>query len=345
MNTYEDCPFQFFLEYILELPSISGKKALLGTIVHLVLEILAKASKTNHYACNDKYTDPDYLLDIVWARFVEEEKENYVFTDAEKEFCRKSIDLVLGTQYDPKNLKILDIEKQFQIPIERDDFQFEYYDIMRQVVKKGWYELRGTVDLVTELDDETIEIVDWKTGKRSCWITGAEKDCDYLASKDIQVRMYDLAISLLYPEYKHRLITVHYINEGGPFTVTLSDEDRVETLEIIKDKLNRISADSFPLRIKEEKRNHKWKCQYTCHFGKTCDKNGNSWCDNFYAHMSQTSMDEVIDIVGNARRKKEAEGDTGASGNKAGNRRNVYKDDDETKRNDSSEKALGKTGS
>jgi hypothetical protein len=56
-------------------------------------------------------------------------------------------------------------------------------------------------------------------------------------------------------------------------------------------------------------------------------------------------MDEVIDIVGNARRKKEAEGDTGASGNKAGNRRNVYKDDDETKRNDSSEKALGKTGS
>ena len=47
INTYRGCEFQFFMEQILELPSKSGKKALLGTIVHHVLELMAKGSKTN----------------------------------------------------------------------------------------------------------------------------------------------------------------------------------------------------------------------------------------------------------------------------------------------------------
>ena len=45
IKTYEGCQFQFFLESILQIPSGSGKKALLGTIVHHVLEIMAKANR------------------------------------------------------------------------------------------------------------------------------------------------------------------------------------------------------------------------------------------------------------------------------------------------------------
>ena len=63
-NTYNDCPWKFYLQYVVGFPSKAGKKALLGTIVHHVLELLAKAKKTGHYKLCDKYSDPEYLLSI-----------------------------------------------------------------------------------------------------------------------------------------------------------------------------------------------------------------------------------------------------------------------------------------
>ena len=37
---------------------------------------------------------------------------------------------------------------------------------------KGQLAIKGTIDLVTKLNDDTIEVVDWKTGRRMDWTTG-----------------------------------------------------------------------------------------------------------------------------------------------------------------------------
>ena len=48
------------MEYNLGLKSKSGRKAVLGTIIHHVLELMARAKKLNK--TSGKFLDPDFLL-------------------------------------------------------------------------------------------------------------------------------------------------------------------------------------------------------------------------------------------------------------------------------------------
>jgi hypothetical protein len=321
IKTYEGCQFQFFLDSILEIPSGSGKKALLGTIVHHVLEIMARATKLGHK--DGLLLDHVKLLDICWKRYKIENTGKIELADgADKKFCLKSIEKVLGTKYDPRNLKVLHTERQFRIPLTLPGFTFEYYDVLSKKTTAGNYEIRGTIDLITKLDDQTLEIIDWKTGSRKSWETGELKEYDYFASKDIQLRMYDLAVSMLYPQYKTRLLTIHFVNDGGPFTVCFDDDQRKETLNIIKEQFNTIKGNHLPTRIKEVNGSQAWKCKTTCHFGKTKTTNGCSVCDNVFNYLVANGIDIPILRVVEVRKSKAEE-----KALKTSDRRNTFKDD------------------
>jgi len=317
VNTYEGCQFQYFLEYVLGIPSASGKKALLGTIVHHVLEIMARAKKNNRK--HDSYTDHENLLRICWDRYMKEEGHNYDIKNADLTFCKKTLKKVIDSPYNPLNLNVIDVEKRFQIPLTTDGFKFEYYDIVNKLQKSGFYEMRGTSDLVTEIDSETLEIIDWKTGSRKDWNTGVLKDYEYLSSKDIQIRMYDLAMSLIYPKYKTRLLTVNFINDGGPFTVTFDDQQRKETLEILRTKINKIKSNWLPTRLKETKpKDARWKCKNVCFFGKNKTSSGSCYCDNIHSYMIHNGIEKTMESVAKIR------GEINGDGAKTSDRRNVY---------------------
>ncbi len=325
INTYHDCEFKYFMECILEIPSLAGKKALMGTLVHHVLELLARCKKNNHLT--GKYVDYKYLLDICWDRYKREESHRFNFMPADKVFCLKSIEKVLDGNFNPLKLNILDTERSFVQPLKKDGFSYEYHDIIKKETKKGWYEIRGTIDLVTKVDEDTIEIIDWKTGKRTDWVTGKLKDYDYLSKDDIQLRLYDLATYLLYPNYKHRLLTIHFINDGGPFTVAFDDKDREETYERLKKEFLHIKNNPLPSRLKERKpQDAKWKCSKVCHFGKTMAPNGACWCDNIHTYMINHSVDETIlkikEIKDNQSKASIKEG-------KTSDRRNKHKEETE----------------
>jgi len=318
LSTYEGCQFQYFLEYVLNMPSRSGKKALLGTIVHHVLELIARAKKNNRPF--DSYMDADNLLRICWDRYMKEEGVNYDIKNADFKFCQKTLVKVMEGRYNPLGLKVIDVEKRFQIPITLDGFSFNYYDMMTKSSKSGFYELRGTSDLVTEIDKNTLEIIDWKTGSRKDWNTGKLKDYDYLSNNDLQLRIYDLAMSLVYPKYKNRMLTIHFVNDGGPFTVTFDDSQRKETLDILKDKINNIESNWLPLRLKETNpKDARWKCKNVCHFGKTKTDNGSSYCDSIHSYMVHNGIEKTMDEVSNIRDQGQ---DDDLS--KTSDRRNIY---------------------
>lgn len=317
ITTYQDCQFKYFLEYILGLPSPSGKKAMLGTIVHHVLELMAKASKVSNMG---KSRDPVYLLEICWERYTKEDTA-FELTDADRRFCKRTIDKVVESAYNPLGLKVIDIEKQFRLPVLSGGFDYTFYDVLSGEISAGNGELRGTMDLVTELDKDTIEIIDWKTGRRNCWVTGKLKDYDYLFNNDIQLRMYDLASYILYPQYKHRLLTMHYVNQGGPFTLTFDDNERNRTLEILKDHFNCILSNHQPSRIKEERRKSSWKCNKVCSFGKEKASNGNCWCDNIFYYLVHNGIDKTILKVDELRNQKMSDA---KAVNLTSNRRNVF---------------------
>ena len=196
-NNYAYCQMQYFITYVLGHQSVSGKKAELGTIVHKVMECLAQFKKADQDASKRtrklKIND-DALKNVAWDRsdlFNEElvshlldlSYDFYTSTSvhdwykSDKQTCRQLIWQTLdfnNGQFDPRKRQIVAPEPHFDIPIEEDWAKFKYKMPDGKEVE-GQLAIKGTIDLVTQVDEDTIEVVDWKTGKRIDWATGEEK--------------------------------------------------------------------------------------------------------------------------------------------------------------------------
>lgn len=256
-NTYLDCPWKHYLISEIGFESRQSAKTLRGTLVHNCLEILAKARKTGHDKLNDKYTDPSYLLKICWRRHVRENPD-VKMTLEDYNFCVEQINYMMLSRFNPLRLKILKTEEQFEITIKKP----------QALLPNGKHiKLRGTIDLITEIDDETLEIIDYKTGKRSDWATGEVKDAEKLLH-DTQLKMYDLATSVLYQKYKKRIFTLIFTSDGGPYTVSFDLDQPSKTLAEFITLVHRIRLDNTFERLKDRPKAAKWKCMYVCQFGR-----------------------------------------------------------------------------
>lgn len=255
IESFDDCQFKYFLNNICNIDSVPNKKALLGTIVHHVLEIIAKTKKTGHYKLKSKINNHSYLLDLCWNKYCKQHEHLFEFEKKDKTFCLQMIENVLQSDYNPLNYKILATEQQFALKINRPGFKD--------------FELRGTMDLIVEIDKDTIGLNDYKTGLRKDWSTGKLKEYeDFLETTQLQV--YDLALKALYPQYKYRQLTLYYTQDGGPFTVSFDDNGRNKSISKIRWYYNTIKGTDIAGRLKDDpkKKDQAWKCLYVCQFGK-----------------------------------------------------------------------------
>ncbi len=255
LETYKHCSFKYFLQYVLELETVSGKAAVMGNIVHSVLEWMCRLKKKNKICIH-----PHELLEYSWERWVGKNPDIGLrkFTSrgesADFKKCRNGLDIILASGYNPYKLNVLDIEDFFSIPLDG----LEYRD---ESNRKQTVNMRGYIDLVHEIDKSTIEIVDWKTGKRQDFYSMEEYDYESL-HRNIQARAYYLATYLKYPQYENILVTIHFINEGGPITLCFNNYDISNTLTYLYNAISIIKNDSSMLR------NRSWKCRM-CSFEKT----------------------------------------------------------------------------
>lgn len=168
--------------------------------------------------------------------------------------------------FDPRNRNILSPEQHFDFVIDK---KWAAYDFDTPDGKlSGKLALKGTIDLVTLANDKTIEIIDWKTGKRLDWATGQEKTQEKLEN-DPQLRIYHYAINHLYPDIEHIIFSIYFINDGGPFSICFDKSDLIKTEEMLRAKFDHIK------RTKKPKLNKSWMCNKLCHFGKTTFENTN----------------------------------------------------------------------
>lgn len=287
-NNYAYCQMQYFITYVLGHYSASGKKAELGTIVHKVMESLARFKKADQDAnnrikilkinddalkrieCgrNKLYEDStvETLLDLSYEYYTNHSQNKWNNSDLKT--CR---DLIWQTlefndgQFDPRKRNILAPEPHFDIPVEEDWAKFTYKMPDGRIVD-GQLAIKGTIDLVTKIDDDTIEVIDWKTGKRLDWATGEEKTYDKLCS-DPQLLLYNYAISKLFPEYKQAIMSIFFIKDGGPFSMCFDKNDQDRFLTMLKYRFQEIQANNDPKPISSDRSN--WKCTKLCHFCKT----------------------------------------------------------------------------
>lgn len=312
-NNYDYCQMQYFITYTLGHQSDSGKKAELGTIVHKTLEVLAGLKKAaqestprqKYIEVNDdaidKYRiDKKYLLsdeivnDILeksFASYTSKSKHDWAKADFKE--CERLVWTTLKFnhgQFDPRFRDIIDPEPHFDIAIDEDWAKFTY-EIDGKMVE-GRLAIKGTIDLVTKVSDDTIEVIDWKTGRRLDWATGEEKDSLKL-SKDAQLLLYNYAISKLYPEYKQSIMTIYFIKDGGPFSLCFDKSDQEKFLKMLKTRFEQIKANNAPKPV-DPTRTH-WKCTKLCHFCKNnwpgSDKN---MCMYIEEYLKKHGMEKTI---------------------------------------------------
>ena len=283
-NTHRTCPMQFYTEYTLGLRGKGGKKADKGTITHKILEICAlskKAEQDGIKIINDSEVgeiltdnyDEEYLSNI-GARvyqYYTSRLQHHNWTDRDFKDCLswawKALKYKDG-MYDPRNRNIVEAEPHFDFQIPHDWAAYDYpeYNL------KGNLSLKGTIDLITDVGDGVYEVIDWKTGMRKDWATGKEYNQENLFNNP-QLRLYHYACKNLYPDVHTFLITIYFINTGGPFTVHFQDSDIPKTEEMIRKRFEAIKETKEPLTIKQTNPKDCWKCSKICDAGKNTFEN------------------------------------------------------------------------
>ncbi len=278
-NCDEMCESKFVGEYNLGWSGPSNMKADKGTMVHKVLELVALAKKAHQdgkktvkdemvtFRVNEKeiVTDKkiDELVDKVYNYYATA-FDHHDWCDKDLKEIRKWTWKALEYRdgaFDPRNRDIVDVEPHFDIPLEEDWATYSY-DLNGEKME-GLLSLKGTIDLITRIDDGVYEIVDWKTGKRINWATGEEYTHERL-KKSAQLRIYHLATHELYPEADQVILTINYINNGGPYTICFEKSDIPETKRMIREKFEKIKGTEVPDLIKSDRR---WACRKFCDLG------------------------------------------------------------------------------
>lgn len=272
-NTHNMCEQQYFGEYVLGWRGLSGQKADKGTITHKVLEILAvikKAQQDHQDTIDDDLIGEvsvngynlDDIIDQVYSYYTSN-AQHHKWSQKDHKDCKnwvyKAIEFNNG-MFDPRNRNILCPEQHFDFQINKSWAKYSY-DINGQKLE-GNLALKGTIDLITLVNDSTIEVIDWKTGRRLDWATGEEKTQEKL-EKDPQLKIYHYAIKHLYPNIKNIIFSIYFINDGGPFSICFHDSDLSSTEDMLRQKFEAVKS------TKKPRLNKSWMCGKLCHFGKT----------------------------------------------------------------------------
>jgi hypothetical protein len=276
-GTHSMCEQQYFIEYVLGHRSPSNKKADKGTIVHKVLEILAYV-KLNIQNNQTKFIDDvfgevdvnNYNLNTIIEKVYKYYTSSFTHHEWDvKDYkdCHNWVYKALSYNdgmFDPRHRTILQPEQHFDLEIRKPWAYYKYETADGPL--EGYLAIKGTIDLITAVSNDTIEIIDWKTGRRLDWATGQEKTLEKLHN-DPQLRIYHYAISNLYPHMEHCIVSINFINDGGAYSVCFDKSDLDKTEDMIRKKFEVIKSSQRPQLSKT------WKCNKLCHFGKSTFEN------------------------------------------------------------------------
>jgi len=259
IKEYESCPLRYFANFNLGLKYPSGPSAMAGTIFHKIMEILAQLKisqqekeQRNHewgLYCDeetkmsfsfvdiatidiDKLTESIYefyIKDIDPARvpktYQRKTPEASVKAWIPLKKIKQSVENVMAMQprsFDVRNMNVFAIERKFDIEIKEDWAKYDF--TFRNKHYQGHLRIKGSIDLVIEREDGSLEIIDWKSGNSLNLDTNEEKTYDDYYN-DIQLQLYYWAIRKLYPEREISAVTIVFLNESKCFSITYDDEN------------------------------------------------------------------------------------------------------------------------
>jgi ATP-dependent helicase/DNAse subunit B len=299
-GAWELCNFKYYLDYILGLQSPSLYiKTYLGSATHKALELLAQRKLCEQEGISTveneigtfitRELNPDKCVELAF-NYYKEKEQNFEWTEANFKDIRKWVWNVINFNngmFSPLKRKVIKPEQYFDLEIEQPWANYEF-PLPNGSALKGKLHLKGTIDLITEVEPNVIEVVDWKTGRRSNINTGIDKDQKSLHN-DSQMLLYYYAMRRLYPEAETIFITIFYINDGGPDTLSFHKKDADRAEEMLRKRFETIKKVQVPKRIKPD-----WRCDKLCWFNRNNFKGDTkNICDRVYQEIQEIGLDRV----------------------------------------------------
>lgn len=267
LNTYKDCDFKYFLQKHLKIPELSQPTIYTekGLAVHETLEAWGKEDGQDD-------ATKDYLKRLLQAY---QEKQHWKLdarephkgfphpypkscdtcpwaqSNAGTTICTIANKLIADVEGCPRpNFeddlklveKVLSTKGKKHPLIENKIIGVEVpFDLEFNVGTDNYYRILGYIDLVTEIDEDTIEVRDYKTGN---WAKTYDQ-----AFNDPQMRIYSIAAKKLFPSYKYVIMTLDYLRKQ-PVTVIFSEEDDRESHKALQKYFKEIQQNEDPQRKK-----------------------------------------------------------------------------------------------
>ncbi|NIM04296.1 MAG: hypothetical protein GTN69_04540 [Armatimonadetes bacterium] len=263
ISTYQRCPHKYELAYVQRIPVERPGEMLLGVAVHGALKFMH---------------DPKALQPPSREEVIEEFCRQWKAQEANvpdvqrKALFEYGVDM-LCRHYERETSRetprvTADVERFFSLPLE------------------GGNSITGRIDRIDVLDDGSIQVLDYKTGRRM----PAQSDIE----GDLQLAIYGMAAqNTLYPN-KTATTSLYYLHHGLTFTGTASADQMEEKTAEIMEVIDAIERGEFPPRVEPSCD----RCEYRVH------------CKVF--RPVSVSADEKADIEAMIKELAEVEASLGA---------------------------------
>jgi RecB family exonuclease len=259
LSRFETCPLSYRLHYIEKKQAEPGLPLRFGKTIHAVLERLIKE------VVDDERTGPlseERAIELYREAWGAEQLTGMdVFAEGLAILRR-----FIAEQGVVDHRDVLAVEKEFRLPV-------------------GPFEVLGFIDRVDWIDDETVEVIDYKTNHQL--FTRDEVDTS------LQMSLYEVAVRRLWPWAKKVKLTFWMLRHGVRQETTRTEEQLADALAYVE-TLGRQTetATEYPARLNSN-------CSY-CDHRKQCP----AYADALKGKR-EFIVEDLADLEGVAREREE----------------------------------------
>lgn len=207
IRDFLQCQLKVVFRYDREIPMVKNDHAKIGIAVHEALEQF-----TRRMQAKQSFPDPsdyDFAITTFMNVATKEGLQDMGFYTDGRRIVTDFVD-----KFDPSE-EILDVECRFKVDTP------------------DGVPIVGAIDKVVKVNDDTIAIIDYKTSRNAL--------TPYQLRDDVQLSMYDLAASILWPEYANRLLILDYVRIDKKVSSYRTAEERQAFREFLQSIWTQIS--------------------------------------------------------------------------------------------------------
>lgn len=221
LSCFEKCPKQYWFRYVERVPVESeGIEAFVGKRVHEILERLYQFVGEGRVPSLERVL---HRYHQNWEARFDPERIRIVRSDTEVESYRRMGARCLENYY------------RRHYPFDADETLGLERPIRFHLDAEGRYALRGVIDRIAQARDGTLEIVDFKTGRR---VPSQEE-----ADRDPQLGLYELGLRAGWREERPVRLVWHYVLSNRVRVSSRSPEQREALREKTIRRIDRIRAE------------------------------------------------------------------------------------------------------